>query len=174
MREGKNFLSRDSIIRHKEYLKELNLFYSVLEKSNQKLSGLSAEEILKSRIGAKLKCEAYKLKREIELHKLYFDSFDIYSLSKNRSSEEGARLVKLFYLANEALKNCENAKFLCFYINRQGEMDFHIVESYSNPMRENEIAAIDLCEHAYIFDYGYKREKYLEEAFKFIKFKEKV
>ncbi len=172
MQEENFFLSKNSIIRHKEYLKNLNLNYSILEKSNPKLSGCSSGEILKLRIGAEEKCEAYKLKREIELHELYFKSFDMYSSPQSRKGAEAVRLIELFYSAKEDLKQTENPKFLCFYINRHGEIAYNIVESYSSPPLYGEFAAIDLFEHAYIFDYGYNREKYLEEAFRFINLKQ--
>ena len=158
------FLSENNVLSHKEFLKELKLKLSVLEKSYSRLSGVKISELDSLRLSAEVRREALTLKSEILLHELYFDSF-----SEKFYSCEAARLAfgseaSFLYEMEEAAK-AQSVGFLLIYIDSKGRLSFSIGEDLSRILaRATPLLALDLWEHAYFTDYGFDRKKYLKAA----------
>ncbi len=151
------FLSHDSIKRHEEYYKELKLRYSIIEKSYPSIIGKSLREISRMAIDLEARERALDLMRDISSHDCYFSSFckdpRMYKPIKRYFSSEADFVYQIFTVAR-------NSKSNFVYVCKSKRGIPVITEEYS----EFPILAIDLCEHAYMFDYGFSREEYLRRA----------
>ena len=154
------FLSEENIGLHKEYLENLKLKYSILEKSDGKIKGLELSELYKARLSRDIKSEAISLMEKIKLHEVYFSSF----------SEE-------FY-NNDGIKrefgSADNFAYNLLEISKKTDEDFVVVYSDRGKIKispfkslqrlQNPYIAIDLYEHAYFLDYKFNKEEYLRNA----------
>jgi len=153
-----DFISERACQLHREYLQNLKLKYSVLEKSFPEIVGKTIFDIRKSRV--KYKDEILDLKCDILCHELFFNSFgkkNQTSVSVRRSFGSEARLLYEIYEAGMGAGNC----FAIISRTKKGEVEFNlgapsILIGISAP-----ILAIDLCEHSYFLDFGFDKEKYL-------------
>lgn len=159
------FLSVESIDKHKDYLKTLNLRYSILKKSVGALNGKSFKEIYGMRLDRDIKREALELLYEIEMHNIYFSSFSpdksyISSLKIREQYKNEANFLNSVYKA--ALKI--NHGFLLLFCDgkgiciAEGNMD-KLLFGFGKPM-----LALDMCEHCYYTDYGFNKKEYLLNA----------
>ena len=155
------FLSVDSVQRHEEYFKDLKLRYSILKKSYPSLSDKGVREIARMSIDADDRNEAAELFKDISSHECYFESFCEnprgYKPIKRYYSSEAAFVYEIFVAA----RSCKSS-FIYVYKNKRG------APVISEQYLDFPIFAIDLCEHAYIFDYGFSRDEYLRHALGFI------
>ena len=111
-----------------------------------------------------LRSELTELLSEIWLHECYFNSF----ASRGTSSEilKELRISENSFRYEMLLSARESETgFLCLFLRAGTYPDIKIctksdVISESHPP----LLAIDLCEHAYFLDYGYRREEYLRAA----------
>lgn len=158
-----SFLSEESVSRHKAYLKQLVLEYSVLLASEPRLEDKCASEIAFMRIKSDIRNEAYAKRREIELHELYFSSF-IEDSKRCENLPEGFRSVaELRYEIYRVASERREADFLVVAGDKKSRRVRVCADKNIGP-RERAILALDLCEHAYFSDYGYDRDRYLKNA----------
>ena len=158
-----SFLSFENVLGHEAYLKDLRLRYSILEKSLSFPLPKSLNDLLRERIPREIYDEALMLLSEISLHEVYFDSFSIEPASSNPvKAQFGSReafLYELFSFAKD-----KKVGFLLIYLGARGKIHFDIPSSITEITRYKPILAIDLYEHAYFSDYGFRRNDYLRAA----------
>ena len=163
------FLSIENINLHKEYLRQLKLKLSVFDVSYPGVSDATYQNIAKLakyRIIRREKREIFRLKSEIEAHEKFFSSFiDNESVCKPNEiilRQYGSEASFLY----ELLQYSRNRYgFLLVYLDRCARVKCYAGEDYINTMRYNDVAlAVDLCEHAYLLDFGFDKEKYLSRA----------
>lgn len=162
------FLSEENIALHKEYLRDLSLKYSILEKSIEGIKGIRMSELPKVRCSRDELRDILKVLPEKELHEICFSSF---SDKKNPSSArvreqfgtEGAFLNRLFRLGMSL-----DHGFVV--VNRKGNrLDSLALNDYAAAFTlGSPILAIDVCEHAYFLDYGFDKPTYLVNALSFL------
>ena len=132
-----SFLSEENIRRHEEYLNNLRLKLSILEKSDPSAM----------RIGSQMKREESELIREIKSHELFFDSF-------TREQRAGHDRVR-YEIYCRSLER--EYGFLYIYYDRG------IKTSFDMP-RVGKCLCIDLFEHCYFLDYGFRKDKFLKNC----------
>ena len=160
-----NFVNEASYKEHAEYLNNLKLKYSILKKSESRLSGLELFEIDRHReIRREIRREALELLSEIKVHEIYFSSFGerggkCPSLKEKYGSESS-------FLYEMLKKSVNFGDGFCYVYKVCGEVYFNCAKSPCDIFCTCEpLVCIDLCEHAYFRDYGFKREEYLKRAF---------
>jgi len=155
------FLDEDSIRIHKESVENLGLRYSILEKSIEEIKGKKVRELLKMRLSERDRQDVLDLLPEIVLHKLYFSSFSEkeQETSVNVRSQYGSEAAFLNALYKEGINLRDG--FLVIYKNR-GKIEYAASSDYKVLFVKAEpIIALDLCEHAYFLDYGFRKKDYL-------------
>ena len=157
------FLSERNLEMHKEYLNDLMLKYRIFEKSYPELSGADIDGICKSKIRKDEKDAAVKLFSEILAHKIYFSSFDGRNSPCERIKHEYVSVGSFLYDLKEKCNECK-AGFLLIYEDR-GRILYYCGADYEEILRYKKvILALDLCEHAYFYDYGFKKKDYIINA----------
>ncbi len=164
----RSFLSEECVIKHKEYLKQQKLLYSVFEKSYPKIKGLEIAEINRLGISQEIKREALDLKMKIKLHELYFSSFSKVrsrcpSVTKTYGSE-----ANFLYEIEKMLSNNEESGFLVIYLAR-ADVGFYYGKKFLNLfLKTRPVLAVDLYEHAYFPDFGFDRKRYIKTALSYL------
>lgn len=158
------FLSRDSILAHIDYMKNLRHKYSIIEKSYPALSGRDIFKIRGRELPRSARDEAATLMREYLSHKLYFSSF-----SENLTPCDK---IKKYYPSEDSfcyevlsLARAYDSGFI--YVFSGGGSSPRILHSSKTPRifeREAPTLALDISEHAYFADYGFERDNYLKSA----------
>ena len=161
-----NFLSCENINLHKEYAHNLSLKLSVFEASYPKINNLSYNKISRLKMDRQEKNEVLNLKAEIEVHKLYFNSFisDGERCKRNEfiSSTFGSEANFLYEIMCSAK---DRTGFLIIYIDGYGKIRSYAGDDYINVLKRYiPKLAVDLCEHSYFIDYGFDKGKYLSSA----------
>jgi len=159
-----DFLSQDTQLKHREFLNQRRLQYSVLEKSYRSLAGCSLREIEGKRLPRDAKREAFSLKAEILLHELYFDSFsDKFTPSEAVKRFFGSE-ASFLYEIESSLRETRAVGFLLVYSDG-GKLKFsHIYDDFDILADAKPLLAVDLWEHAYFSDYGFDRARYIKNA----------
>ena len=156
------FLSENSIRGHKEYLAQLKLRYSVLVKSEPRLSDLSLDKIHKKNLKNDIKIEAVTLLSEIKAHEIYFSSFaegrGKYEKIKKKYLSADSLRYEIFSLAKRV-----HTGFL-FVLQGRGEIRIDTCDKLPYFIKQKPLLALDLCEHSYFIDYGFHRDEYLRQA----------
>jgi len=163
MLETIHFLSKESLIRHNEYLKRLRLEYAILEKSYPVLHGKSSCEIMHLDLARGLRVEAYASRLEIELHELFFSSFSEANQSAKLCFRNNISRAGFLYDAENSAIDTKGV-FLIIFKSRNGCIDYKIITSYCDVLTENAMLALDLCAHSYYQDYGFDKRRYLRAA----------
>ena len=158
------FLSRDSILAHIDYMKDLRHRYSIIEKSYPTLSGRDIFKIKGGLLPRSVRCEAKGLMREYLSHKIYFSSF-----AENLSP---CPKIRKFYSSEDSF--CYEVLSLArkygsgfIYVFMADDKGIRILHSSDTPRvfeRDTPTLVLDLSEHAYFADYGFERDKYLKAA----------
>lgn len=161
--ELNTFLSMENIERHFDYVNNLKLKLSILEKSYPSISGKRMENIQKLNINREIKEEVSDLMINIRAHELFFDSFALKNikcdyLRKYYSSEEA-----FFYEVYEKAKMVQTG-FLYIFQKAKGGVEIVIDDVRGFYFRKEPLFALDLYEHAYFLDYGFDRELYLKNS----------
>ena len=163
-----NFVSETAFAEHSAYLNNLKLRYSILEKSEAALSGLELSEIESHReIKGDIRREATSLLSEIKAHELYFSSFSERGCKcpalRGQYSSESAFVYELF-------KNALNYPYgFCCVSKSRGGIRFDCTEEPSQIFTKRKpLLCIDIFEHAYFRDYGFRREEYLKNALSYL------
>ncbi len=160
-----HFLSEYNVLKHKEFLKNLKLKYSVLEKSYPSVAGLSFNEIRTAHLASDAKAECLELRSKIILHELYFDSFseEIFSSAAVRSFF-GSEANFLYEIENEISKSADYG-FLLVYVERKRRLNFTVGANLTDVLLNAEpLLALDLYEHAYFGDFGFDRKRYVKTS----------
>ena len=164
--EYMSFLSECSLRIHKEYLNTIKLKYSILLKSEPKLLDLDVKDIQNNRaIKREIRSEAVEHLSEIKAHELYFSSFgEPCSRSDAIREAYGSESSFLYETMRSSLNFGEGYCFIVkgsrgiFSINTKSAKTVYL-DAGILPL-----LCIDLYEHAYFCDYGFKREDYLNAA----------
>ncbi len=152
------FLSEENIALHKEYVRKKRLQFSILESSLPELRGVGAEDIFNIRLKRRDREDAIRLLSEIDLHDIFFSSF---SEEKHvRSMLVTERYGSEAAFLNELYRLCKNSDY-GFLIVMDGARASVVTDYPRVFMRGRPRLAIDLCEHAYLIDYGFDKERYL-------------
>lgn len=159
------FLSEVNIMRHAEYLRNIRLKLSILEKSVPHLRELAREETFMSIKNKDLRKEAYELLTDISCHECFFSSFvctpsnkKITSLGKTRE----ALLYDIYFLSMQ-----RKGGFACVYIDR-GSIKIGYWDNTTQTKFIRPILAIDLDEHSYFYDYGFDKDRYIRTALTYL------
>lgn len=162
------FLSEGALREHKEYLAFLKHKASILEKSGVDINTLTRKDSSVPSVRAEERRSLAALKHSIDMHEMYFDSFSAQfipcpAIKMSFGSENS--------FAYEATKICEGIEqsFLCVYTSRSGRIG--LCDARSLPLGARNLLCIDLYEHAYFKDYGFKKEKYVRAALAHLNFK---
>ncbi len=158
------FLSEENIAKHLDYYRTLKLKYSILEKSFPVIAGKKPKEISSLNLKKSEVSEVADLLWEIMAHECYFDSFATPSkrcdqIKKYYSSQES--------FIHELYSNIKDATggFLFVYLDKFQRPRAILGEKNDGAfVRYQPILALDLCEHAYFSDYGFKKDKYFRSA----------
>ena len=160
----RSFLSESNIKEHLSYLRTLRLRLSIIEKSIPELKGASGEKIIRMNLKRGAKEEALNLHRRIRLHEIYFSSFTEVPkpspiLRKHYSSESG-----FVY----EIKKCAlgmDCGYIYVYKDQKGIPRFRsLLIPDDGIFRDKPVLSLDLFEHAYLFDYGFAFDRYLDGA----------
>ena len=159
------FLSEENVLRHKAFLKEMKLKYSVLEKSVPQISGKSIKEISHLHVSCDDKDEILRLKSAILLHEIYFDSFgDNFSKSDVIRKNYGSEAALLYEIESLAMKN-SNGGYVLIYNGAKNKPEFAVGSELSDVLiKFTPQLVIDFYEHAYFLDYGFDKKRYLRSA----------
>ena len=158
------FLSEQTLFAHKEYVRTLSLKYSILEDSIPNIKNADIDKIQSIRINNRDKEEALSLLCEIKCHDMYFASFD-------REMGLNSPLARRQYGSEDALAMCilyegmkKDIKFVSIGI-KQGRISIHASKDYHTHFDiHTPKLMIDVEEHAYFWDYGFDKERYIKSA----------
>ena len=159
-----NFISRTNYEIHKEHLRTLKLRMSIFEKSYPEMAGKSCKELLRLPIRRTEREEAAVLKADILAHELYFSSFSAHnSTAELVRKAYGSEATFLYQLSRAAI---EANGFLFVFADKRG---VPIWKAYREPLELfsqgiTPILALDLCEHAYFYDYFFNKAEYVKAA----------
>ena len=159
------FLSADNVLRHKEFLKELKLKYSVLEKSYPEINDRTLSDIIRLHLGHNETKEILDLSSKILMHELYFNSFSE-ELCRSEAVRKyfGSEANFLYEIEREISSN-EGQGFLLVFCDRKNQLSFKSLNDFSNILLSSiPLLSIDLYEHAYFLDYGFERKRYVKNA----------
>ena len=157
------FLSERNLELHKEYLNNLMLRYRVFEKSYPELLGADLKNILSAKIKNSEKNEAFLLYGEILAHKLYFSSFGNQNAKNSSVSEQFGSEAQFLYELSLNAKKCSHG-FLLLFKSKKGIECYFGSEYHQYFLKNKPILALDLCEHAYFYDYGFDKNSYVINA----------
>ncbi len=156
-----SFLSPTAEREHREYLTTLKHRANIWKKNGYDIGKITEREILASRLYREERESLAELKHDVEMHELYFSSFSgtympCAAVKRSFGSENN--------FAYELSRYAEKKKmgFVCVYTDRSGRVGF--CDSERLPAGATPRLAIDVSEHAYFRDYGFKKEKYLRAA----------
>ncbi len=158
------FLSEQAIFAHKEYVRTLRMKYSILEDSIPDIKNADIDKIRALRINNRDKEEALSLLGEIKCHDMYFTSFDAdmglnSPLARRQYGSEDALAMCILY---EAMK--KDVKFVSTGI-KQGRISIHASKDYHTHFDiHTPKLMIDVEEHAYFWDFGFDKERYVKSA----------
>lgn len=162
------FLSEESIKKHLEHLRTEKLKLSILEKSVPEIKGKNISEIAKLSIKREVRDEALQLIWYIKSHECFFRSFCQVQLKSERLLRFFSSREKFLYdIFTEAMKY--KYGFLYVFVDKRGmprtafESEHNIAFTKIDP-----ILAIDLYEHTYFSDYGFMKNKFLNNSLSFL------
>lgn len=159
------FISEANRQMHEDYLRRLKLEYSIYEKSYPGMLGKSLREIIKLRLPNQTEIEsAVKKKCEISAHELYFSSFGNSNSASPKVKREYGSEAEFLY---ETLQKCMSADggFLLIYRDYRGRIATYAGSEYQSVfLNYTPLLALDLCEHAYFYDYLFDKQGYVKSA----------
>ena len=158
-----NFLSERNLEMHREYLNNLILRYNVFEKSYPELRNAKPSNIRKTRIRRSELDAAQSLFFEIEHHKIFFSSFCDRRVFSERVRKEFGTSENFIYKLKCKAETID-CGFLCVCESR-GRISFLEAKRPSDLASIDSVKlSLDLCEHAYFYDYGFDKNAYVEGA----------
>ena len=159
-----DFISLTNYELHREHIRTLRLKMSIFEKSYPEMVGKSCREILKLPIKRSERETAAFLLADILAHEMYFESFSSPNLVSPRIRETYGSEANFIYLLSRTAEVGEG--FLFVTTDRQGAPSFAVHRSPLTAFlsQESPVLAVDLCEHAYFYDYFFDKPTYIKAA----------
>ena len=158
------FLSEENIKKHLEYLRTLRLKYSVLLKSVPSLDGASMIEVARLSVERKVREEALELLWNIKSHELFFNSFADKQIWERKDMSKERLLYDVLTLSYD-----RSHGFIYLYNDKKGNIKISHTECYDGAFVTYEpLLCIDICEHAYFNDYGFKKDRYVSGALSYL------
>ncbi len=158
----RSFLTEENILIHKEYMKNLRLKHSIMEKSFPEIKDKSIFDIEKMRLPISCKEEVLENLKEYLSHELYFRSFSqsniIPDIIKSRYSSPEAFLYEIYLLASEKKQG-----FIYVFAGNRGVPEI-IHSDDIKRMKLMPKLALDISEHAYFLDYRFEKDRYIRSA----------
>lgn len=155
------FLSEGAIREHKEYLCELKHKASILKKSGIELEKAARGGRCGVPLDGKERSEIEKLLHDIKMHEIYFSSFGRSFIPCPKIKERFGSENNFAYLVSRYAEKMADG-FVCVWSDGRGRLSFSDSRELS---RDAEIyLAIDLFEHAFFRDYGFKKDAYVRAA----------
>ena len=157
------FLSERSILLHKEYLNSLILKSNIFEKSYRELKNEKNSDVIKSKIKNEEKRKYLTLIMKIKAHRIFFESFSNEYARPKCLKNDYSSAEDFLYKVRCAAED-EDSKFL-YVVKNKDKISYLTVRSFTDFLdMERVILAIDLCEHAYFYDYGFDKDSYIRAA----------
>jgi superoxide dismutase len=158
------FISLTNYELHREHLRQLRLKASIFEKSYPEITGKSCKEILKLPIKRQERKAAAALFADVNAHELYFSSFSQSNPHSQKVQAAFGSEANFIYRLTREAECCRG--FLFVSIDRRGTP---VISAFDEPILaflsdNTPILAVDLCEHAYFYDYFFNRDAYLRAA----------
>lgn len=165
-------VSKSALAVHREYLRTLNLRHSLFEKSYPTILGKPLDDYKSIySIPRNEREELYRLKGEILAHRLYFSSF--FGDGRKAIITDGfrERCTELKYrILCDSL--CSDGFLIIF--TDGGRVEHYAGQNYHRLIEKGSLLlALDLCEHAYFYDYGFDKESYVKKAVSMMDFRKK-
>lgn len=163
----KGFLSEENIKRHFEYLRNLRLKLSIHEKSEPSLIGKSISEVSRMPLMADHREEVLRLKWRIKAHECFFGSFSLSPRSSELVNNHFCSRERFVYeIFLEAMKTEHG--FLFVYLDKKRPRI--VTESTGGGafIKYEPILAVDLYEHTYFNDYGFRKDRYIRNALMYL------
>ncbi len=159
-----DFISRTNYEMHREHLRTLKLRMSIFEKSYPETAGKTCRELLRLPIKRSEREEAAALKADILAHELYFSSYSSHNVPSVRVRDTYGSEANFIYQLSRAANDAEG--FLIVMTDRHGAVTFGV---YKDPLSaflssNTPALALDLCEHAYFYDYFFDKAAYVKAA----------
>ena len=155
------FISEMAQKEHREYLVNLKHKANIWKKSGVDVENASGRGIFSPRLLRAEKQTVTELCNSIKLHEIYFDSYRFsYMPSVWVKKSFGSENNFAYELSRLAEKS--KADFLSVYMDKYNNVGF--CEGLNAPQGALVKLTLDLCEHAYFRDYGFKRDKYIRIA----------
>lgn len=154
------FLSEETVSAHKEYARSL----CCAEEAHRKGVAYDGRPLI-SLYRARRRADTAALYRcavESAAHALYFSSFTDYPTVDGAFCQRFGGVTAFFQRVMEAAE--ASVTFLFVGVDRRGEL---LLSSDIEPfLRQGRMPhlCLDLFEHAYLFDYGFRRDAYLRAA----------
>ena len=161
------FISEEALRLHNDYLKNLKLQYSVIEKSIPEIKNADFDSILKRR-NMRYRDELVSLRAEILCHELFFKSFG--------EAYQSSLSVRKFYRTEASFtydlyEKCKDksAAFLVICVQNNA-INSILLNNPADIFRiKSPCLCIDLCEHSYFLDYGFDKERYVSSLLPYLK-----
>ena len=155
------FLSSAAIKEHKEYLERQRLKASIWNKSGYKTDESPMDGTKYKRMNFSEREELSRLLHDIKMHEVYFESFrQSYMPCPPICRFFGSENNFAYELSRFALGL--RSGFACVILDRYGRIS--ICDDRRLPSGTEVRLALDVCEHAYFRDYGFKKDKYVRAA----------
>ncbi len=165
MREVRmDFLTEENIAMHKEQLRLTELRYSIITDSIPILKSVNIKEIRRQKISNRDKLDAERLLGDVLAHRRFFSSF----------SPQGGKdhpYIRRFFGSLSSLQNrmyelamSQDIGFMALSVYHDQLWVDYARDGAELFIRAEPILVIDLWEHAYFYDYGFDRERYLLRA----------
>ena len=159
-----DFISQTNYELHREHLRQLKLRMSIFEKSYPEIVGKSCKEILKLPIKRPEREAAAALYADILAHELYFSSFAAANTASSAIRKAYGSEAGFIYQLTMAAG--DSSGFLFVSTDRRGAPQISV---YTDPLSvylsdSTPTLALDLCEHAYFYDYFFDKAAYLRAA----------
>ena len=154
-----SFVSEDAYTWHRAYASDLLKKWSILQKSIPYLENKSPVEVLTEKRGRRMPPDVRMLAVETEAHMRYFSSFAAYATVSDAFCRRFGSVTSFFYRIYEDAMQTE-APFLFVGTGRDGGL----VTGTDSDMLAcgRPVLALDLCEHAYFYDYRFDRKAYIK------------
>ncbi len=159
-----DFVSQTTYELHREHLRQLRLQMSIFEKSYPEMVGKNCKEILKLPIKRPEREAAAALLADILAHELYFSSFSKTHAPSTAIRRAFGSEANFIYQLTRAAENSLGFAFVL--LDRYGTpaLSVHTEPISAFLSSGTPILAVDLCEHAYFYDYFFDKAAYLRAA----------
>ena len=149
---------------HQDHLHTLKLRLSIFEKSYPETKGKGIGELGRIKLPygerERLRC----LLSDIYAHELFFSSLsDKPKRCEKVRGKYGSEASFLYSVLSDSID--VDGGFILIYIKRDGGIGVYAGRDLVSVFSKYDVRlAVDLCEHAYFYDYGFDKKSYLRAA----------